>query len=713
MSSLFSARWYRVADLKPRLRPQVRARRTRWRDQRWYQLADEATGRVHRINESAYQIVGRCDGERTVQQIWDAVMASDGDSAATQDEVVDLLIGLHAAELMQFDRTPDIDALFQRHTHEDNRRLRSLANPFSIRLPLGDPNHLLARLDGFGRRLFTLTSFWLWLLLVSTAALAAGSSWLELSSFADKRLSSPGYLALLWGCYIVIKLIHELGHGLAVRRWQGEVHEAGISLLVLMPAPYVDASSASGFLSRSQRALVSAAGIMAEMALAALGLLVWLLVEDGVVRDIAFATALLGSVSTLLFNGNPLLRFDGYYILSDAFDLPNLASRSNAYWNHLLRQRLLNLPTTPVQLGAGEKKWLIGYAPLSLAYRLLIAASIILWLAGIWLVLAVVASLYFLFAVAIRPLWRWAAQSLDTAAPGPELSRTRWRIALLALFPGFLLFVLPLPHNTLAPAVVWLPDNAQLRPEVDGFIASLPVRDGAAVKAGDLIARLDNPDLVVAHEKLLSRLQGLEAERYRLMLRDPVGAQNQAEVMARTRAELARAKERLAQLEVRAQTSGRLVMPRQSDLPRTFVKHGYPLGYVLAEGNVLIRATVPEPDIFLVQTQTRSASVQLAEAAGRSLAAQIRIDTPAATYKLPSPALGDRGGGPFLTDPADNNGIELLAPVFIVDLNVAGRLPQRIGERAWVRFDHGYTPLATQLYRRLTQLFLKHASPTG
>lgn len=713
MTSLFSARWYRVADLKPRLRPQVRARRTHWRDQRWYQLTDEATGRVHRINEPAYRIVGRCDGQRTVQQIWDAVMACDGDNAATQDEVVDLLIGLHAAELMQFDRTPDIDALFQRHTDANDRRLRTLINPFSFRLPLGDPSRLLARFDGFGRRLFSAPVFWLWLSLVSVAVLVAGANWPELSAFSAKRMSSPSYLALIWGCYIVIKLIHELGHGLAVRRWHGEVHEAGISLLVLIPAPYVDASAAAGFLSRRQRALVSAAGIMAELALAGLGLFVWLLVEDGVIRDIAFATALIGSVSTLLFNGNPLLRFDGYYILSDVFDLPNLASRSNAYWNHQLRRRLLNLPSTPVQLGAGEQKWLIGYAPLSLAYRLIIALSIILWLAGIWLALAIATGLYFLLTMAIRPLWRWAAQSLDTAAPGAELSRTRWRIALLVLVPGFLLFILPLPHNTVAPAVVWLPDNAQLRPEVDGFIASLPVRDGATVEAGDLIVRLDNPDIVVEREKLLSRLQGLEAERYRLLLRDPVGAQNQAEVMARTKAELAHAEQRLAQLEVHAQTSGRLVMPRQSDLPGTYVKHGHPLGYVLAEGNVLIRATVPEPDIFLVQTQTRSASVQLAEASGRNLDARINIDTPAATYKLPSPALGDRLGGPFPTDPADNDGTQLLAPVFIVDLGVTGLLPQRIGERAWARFDHGYTPLAIQVYRRLTQLFLKHTSPTG
>ena len=145
------------------------------------------------------------------------------------------------------------------------------------------------------------------------------------------------------------------------------------------------------------------------------------------------------------------------------------------------------------------------------------------------------------------------------------------------------LCVLPLPFSTVAPAVVWLPDEAQVRPEVDGFVTALPVRDGEAVEPGQLLAVLDNPELSVERDKLGSRLDGLRAEQFRLMLRDPGAADNLARDIERTEAELARALERIGQLEVRAQTSGKLVMPRQADLVATYARHGTTLGYVLSQ----------------------------------------------------------------------------------------------------------------------------------
>jgi len=90
-ATLYSAQWYRIARLRPRLRAQVRARRQHWRGQRWYLLSDEATGRQHRLSEAAYQFIGRCDGQRSVQEVWSALLESRPDDAPTQDEVLALL----------------------------------------------------------------------------------------------------------------------------------------------------------------------------------------------------------------------------------------------------------------------------------------------------------------------------------------------------------------------------------------------------------------------------------------------------------------------------------------------------------------------------------------------------------------------------------------------------------------------------------------------
>lgn len=709
--TLFSAQWYRVAELHPRLRGQVRVKRQRWRDQLWYLLTDQATGRHHRINAAAYQFIGRCDGKRSVQQVWDALLQHDGDNAPTQDDVIDLLGQLNESELLQCERSADFEAMFGRRQVRARTRRKSFINPFAFRLPLGDPAGWLNRLDPLARAVFRPAVFWLWLLGVTIAALAAAAEWQSLESYARLNLLTPRHLTLTWLCFPLVKALHEFGHALALRRWGGEVHEWGLGLLVLVPAPYVDASAATGFAGRGQRAIVGAAGIMVELALAALALVVWLNSQPGLVRDTAFAVMFIGSASTLLFNGNPLLRFDAYYVMCDLLDLPNLASRSNARWSALLRRVLLRDRAPAPLTAAGEAKWLLAYAPLSFAYRIAISLSIVLWLGSKWLILGLFALAYMVISVLLRPLLAWGRNALAAAAPGRELNRVRGGLAALALAAGLLLFVVPLPFTTVAPAVVWLPERAQVRPAVDGFIVDLPVSDGEHVEAGQLLAVLDNPDLLTARERILSRLEGQRADQYQLMLRDPVGAQNLAEDIARNEAELARAEERIAQLQVHANVAGRLSMPRQSDLIGVNARQGVALGYVLDHAELRVRAAVAEEDAFLVRNRTRAAEVRLTDAPDVALAASVTQDVPAATRQLPTAALGDRAGGPYVTDPADRDGQRSVDPVFLFDLTLPGSALERVGQRAWVRFDHGAESLAAQLYRRALQVFLKHFNP--
>jgi putative peptide zinc metalloprotease protein len=308
-ASLFSAQWYRVAEVKPRLRSQVRVQRQQWRTERWFLLSDTATGRQHRINDAAYQFIGRCDGQRSVHEVWTAVLDAQPDAAPTQDEVVQLLGQLHEMELLQSERAADATTLLQRREARQRQRRRGMLNPFSFRLALGDPSPWLRRLDPLAQALFRSGVFWLWLFVVLASSGVAATEWPALRSHAALHLFSPSHLALAGLVYPLMKGLHELGHALAVRRWGGEVHEVGIALMFLVPAPYVDASAATAFANRSQRAAVGAAGVMVELGLAALGFWVWFTTQPGLVNNLAFGVMFLGTASTLLFNGNPLLRF--------------------------------------------------------------------------------------------------------------------------------------------------------------------------------------------------------------------------------------------------------------------------------------------------------------------------------------------------------------------------------------------------------------------
>ncbi len=710
-ASLFSVQWYRVASLRPRLRAQVRVQRQQWRDQCWYLLADAATGRQHRINEASYQFIGRCDGRHTANEIWNALLEVEPDAAPSQDEVLGLLGQLNELELLQSEHAASTDALMQRRDTSRKRRRREMLNPFSFRLPLGDPSALLNYLEPLGRGLFTPAAFFCWLLGMLALGLAAAMEWPALRLHASQQAWSASSLAIAWLVYPLMKVVHELAHAMAVRRWGGEVHEIGIGLLFLVPAPYVDASAASGFKRRSQRAMVGAAGLIAELSLAGLGLGLWLITEAGLIHDIAFTVMLIGSASTLLFNGNPLLRFDAYHVMCDLFDIPNLATRSGAWWSHHLGHWLLGSRSERPAHAASERKWLWAYAPLSLAYRIVLSATLVLWLGGHWLLLGLVALFYVCLTVVAQPLLRWSRQALAAAQPGADLARLRLRLALVAALAAVALFVIPLPFATVAPAVVWLPEQAQVRPEVDGFVSKLLVADGAQVKTGDLLLTLDNPELLATRKQLASRLEGLQVEQFLRMLRDPNAAQNQVLEIDRLQAEIDRADQRIALLQVRAATSGRLAMPRQADLLGSYTQQGKTLGHVLAPEDLRVRAAVAGGDAFLVQHRFRHAEVRLADAPDQVLQARRSGDMPAATHQLPSAALTSHGGGPYAADPAEKDGSHSIEPVFLVDLTLIGKPLSRVGGRAWVRFDHGMQPLAMQLWRRASQLFLRHFAP--
>jgi putative peptide zinc metalloprotease protein len=714
MESLFSQRWYRVAGLHPRLRSHVRVSRHIYREQVWYLLQDTLTGRHHRVDEHTYQFIGRMDGERTVDEIWHSLLGLLRDSTPTQDEAIEVLCQLSDNDLLQCEITPDVAELFRRRFEKQRKRRIAMLNPLSFRVPLFDPDRLLDTLAPLARTIFQPWVLAAWLVVVLLGMTSALANWNEIRVFAGVNMLTPRYLLLLWLCYPVIKAIHELGHALAVKAWGGEVREMGLSLLVMVPVPFVDASAASAFPEKHRRVVVGAAGIMVELLLAALALWVWLHVEDGVVRDIAFITMLVGGVSTVLFNGNPLLRFDGYYVLSDVLDVPNLGQRSNAYIAYLAQRYLLGLKRAVSPVTArGEPSLLSGYAVLSFFYRWFVSIVIVFWAGSysFWLGMAV--GLLVGWSMLAKPLIgmaRFVSQS-------PQLAASRMRstgvFAAGAVTVIVLLFYVPLPFSTRAQGVVWLPDTARVRAETDGFVVEVLAQDRQEVAKGTPLLRMMDAGLVAEQSVLLARLAALEVEYNEVAGPRPARAQAIADEMDAVRTQLALTEKRLQSLTVTSQEDGVLVMPRALDLPDSYIAKGTVLAHVLRPEQIRVRVAVPQENVALIGKDTQLAQVRLADHTAVTLPASLVQDTPAAAGVLPTAALGDRAGGPVLTDPTDKDGLRTLEPVFLFDLRLDGRTLERVGSRVWVRFDHGSRPLVMQWHRRFQQLFLKQFNPQG
>ena len=707
MSTTFSDHWYRVAHLHPRLRSHVKIDRHCYRGEIWHVLKDPISGRQHRLNQLGYRIVARLDGRLSVQQVWDCAVAEAGDAAPTQPETIALLAQLHDGELIQSEATPDVAELFDRADRRRDRARKERLNPLAMRVALFDPTRWLDALLPLAALFLRRWAVWAWLALMLTVLVLLAPQAAALKAYGALHLSTPRLLLTLWLAYPVIKALHEFAHALAVRHWGGEVREMGISLQMLMPVPYVDASSAAGFRERHRRVLVSLMGVLAETTLAALAALLWLAASDGVLREAAFATMLIGGVSTLLFNGNPLLRFDAYYALADAIESPGLAPRALAYWRYLMRRHLMGVASAlPPAVAPRERRWLLGYGLASTIYRHVVAVVIVGWLVGVHWALGALAAAWFLFSVLARPAWKL----LNYVRSAPELTghrsrATAWASLAFAL-PLLLLFVMPVPDGTRAEGVVWVPEQAQVRSEGEGFIDSVAVHDGQDVAPGDLIVQLRDPALDVELERVQARLRGLDAAYQSALFQQPAQANAVGQEVERAQAEQARIEARIAALAVRCAVAGRVALPHAQDLPGSYLARGALVAYVLADQRASVRVVVSQADVARVQQRPGPIEVRLADAQATSFSAQLRAQTPAALRRLPSAALGDRAGGAVVTDPADPEGLRTLEPLFTFDLVVPQRAMERVGGRAWVRFDHGSRPLAQQWLLRLRQLFI-------
>jgi putative peptide zinc metalloprotease protein len=706
---IFSASWYRVAELRPRLRTHARIHRHNYRGKTWFVLQDFSTGRFHRFTPAAYRVIGLMDGSRTVNDIWRISCEQLGDDAPTQDGMIQLLAQLHRADVLQSDVPPDTaELLLRRERQERSNWLRRAISPFAVRIPLIDPENFLRRTESWVTPLVGWVGIAVWCAVVLPAVVVAGLHFSELTEGVLGKILTPRNLIFLWILFPLVKTVHEFAHAYVAKAFGAEIHDMGIMLLVFTPVPYVDASGASAFRRRSQRVAVGVAGIVAELFLAAIAMYLWATVESGAVRALAFNVIVISSVTTLAFNANPLLRFDGYYILADLLEIPNLGQRSTRYIGYLLERYVIGRrEAEPPEATAGERAWLLTYGVASFVYRLLVIAWIAVFVLEWSFVLGVLLLAFSSIGWVIMP----ATRAVRFLLLSPRLQRVRGRaVGLTAGAAATILLALgfvPVPLRTHAEGVVWIPDEAYVRAGSDGFIVDVAARPGARVDAGDVLFECSDPVVEAEVRALEAQVRELEARYVERRPENIVESQLVREELGVARRNLARERERAAEGRIRSRAAGSFVAPRAIDLPGRFVRQGEVLGHVVDLDTITVRAVIPQDDFDLMRERLRATRVRLAERVSDVLPAVVRRVVPTASERLPSPALGTGGGGEIAIDPRQQDGASALERLFDVELELpadAGIL--NVGGRVYVRFDLGSEPLFFQWYRRVRQLFL-------
>jgi len=475
-----------------------------------------------------------------------------------------------------------------------------------------------------------------------------------------------------------------------------------------MPIPYVDASSASAFRKTRRRVLVGAAGMVVELFIASLALFLWLEVQPGLFRAVLYNIMLIAGISTVLFNANPLLRFDGYYILGDLIQIQNLRQRGQQYLAHLAESTLFGLKLPEFDASRSEKRWFVLFTIASFVYRIFIMLAIAIFIAREYMIIGVALALWALVTAFVYPLVKGVGYLLFHA----KLRRNRLRAiastTMIVAALGALLFALPVPHWTRAEGVIWVPHDAQVRAGADGFVRRVIAEPGAVVARGSPLVVAENPELMPRIRVLEAQLRLLEVRALAQRVADRVRYGLTLDEIAATRQELEHSRRLYRDLTVLSPTMGTFVLslPPQ-DLPERYLRKGQEIGYVVPAETVTARVLVSQDDIDLVRTDTAAVRVKLAGRLYETFRAEVRREVPAASNRLSNLAMSSIGGGPAPLDPQDTKEPKTLNTWFEFELVLPATHAFVLGEHVYARFEHGSEPVAWRIYRAIRQLFLR------
>ena len=529
LSSAFASSTARKLPVK--YRPDLTAERQTALGQSYWILKDPIGARYFRFQEEEYALLKLFDGKHSLDDIKKAFEKQFPPQKITVDELQHLLGQFHQSGLIIASTPHQGQELLKRSKKRKKKELtQKFTNVLAIKFKGIDPDRIFTFLYPFVRwcfHPFTLCcAVLLWVTAVTLILVQFDTFYSKLPEFYS--FFSPVNIVCLGLVLACTKVIHEFGHGLTAKHFKGECHELGIMILVLNPCLYVNVSDSWLLPNKWHRIAIGAAGVCIECTLAAICTFIWWFTEPGLLHYLALNIMFISSVSTILFNINPLLRFDGYFMLADYLEIPNLRQKATKLFNQKCQEWFLGMepPDDPFLPQKNQLKFAL-FSVAAWCYRWVIMASILLVIYKIFkryeLIIigeAIAAmSLFSLFVMPIVKVFKffWVPGRIY------KVKKARFYTSFV-LFIGLLslLCFYPLPYTVIAPVII------ELRTVNEGNITAqqvfvpelkwgsqlkeIHVVSGQRVQPGDVLAVLDNPMLRMELIETEGRLKGLEKE---------------------------------------------------------------------------------------------------------------------------------------------------------------------------------------------------------
>ena len=627
-------------DERPCLKPGCQFRPESFEGQDYLILENPNDGTFFRCGHEEADFFRQLDGSRTVREL-----LTEAPAGLSPQERAELLgRAAHAGLLTGPRGKPPTSPL--------------PPNPIFLKFPLGNPERFFDLLQRWTNPLFSQLGA------AAAIALVIWGAWSITTDLSAFTQSLGGVFSLinapaLFVIFVLLKILHEIGHGLVCHRLGGHIPEWGVCLIFFFPLSYIDATSSWRIRSRWGRIAVSAAGMGTEALLAAMAAIVWANTDDGLIRTLCANLILLATVTTILFNANPLMRYDGYFIVADAVGIPNLYSKASQAASAALQTWCLGIETP-------RSSWpLTAYGLACLGWRILVMATIcvsaiaILHGIGILLVALTMAGLALPLIARSR---RFVAAAKISGQPWKW-----WRPAISALLVSVLLFA-PLVPLAPIPGIIVLSVLDPVRVACPGFIEEVFVKDGDSVTRDQILFRLSNPEqsarlgqLYAANRRAETlALEYARGQRHELQARQEAIAQGLAE-------QIREASKLIASLELRAPCDGQIVGPRLSDLAGAFERTGKELTSVGHLNSVEVLAAIPQNRLSQIPlTPARRAEAYLP---GRNVVISGTVSSfeQSATRQIRKNSLAANSGGPLAVRSSRTSNpsgdIELAEPV--------------------------------------------------
>lgn len=691
----------RLRSAQVGLRTDIEVHRHVFRGEPSYVIRDPMTLGVHRITPQDYQIVAALSKDVPLGDVFSSLVGAGRLEQGDEEAFYRFVLSLHSLGFLSLP-VPDDRSLYERR--EKKRRAKRVARAIGflfMQIPMVNPDAFLARTGHMVAWAFSRWAVMIWCVVVGAALLLLAQNRAEFFQPIGTIFTAERMIGL-WFTLVGMKILHEFGHAYTCRLRGGEVPEIGVYLIMGTPCAYVDATSSWGFTRRVDRIAVILAGIYVELFIAALAVFVWAITPSAAVKVMAFDVVLVAGIATILANLNPLMKFDGYYLLSDVIEIPNLRSTAQRYALSVAKRIAVGTPVIDLPYGRLTRLALLVFGAAGALYKFTVVMGIAAVLATKMFWVGVGLAVFYAGGELFKAL-RGTAGFLIHAQESLML-RLRGAVlafVLFALLPAAAV-LLPVPMDVKASAVVGRAIEEAMYAPMPGFIDRVMVSAGDTLEAGDPIASVRNDDLSSRLAEATARLEQAQVRAAAALGTDLAEFREHDRMVEASRAEVAYQQNRTLELNVLAATPGEVVSCFGASDEGRFVRPDEPIAVVVG-GDWVVRAWIrAEAFASLGLAEGDRVQFRAAAAAGRTLSGVITRVTPGGTRRLGEITLTGEGGGDIPVSPETGDASEAYYEVEAT-LDDPGSLPYGVTGR--VLLGSKSEPIATVLWRSSLRIF--------